>query len=175
LLGVAASIGALATFYAAQQVRPYLIAEQRQLWGPLEPFSFIREQYVSLSAMELTFGLCAILCSRAFGGGKPWGRVGLIVLSIAALVGSTGFGMLCLLAALGRPDPIPASATLSSSLYILFSVCFYLSSVMLLLDAGITSELQSVASSQGQPNNPLKQTARGRSGAESLRRTRAAA
>ena len=59
LLGLAGVIGAVATFFSARQVHAYLILEQRQLWGPLEPFSFIREQYIPLSAILLAFGLCA--------------------------------------------------------------------------------------------------------------------
>src|SRR2546422_5675704 len=88
LLGLAGVIGAVATFYAARLVRPYLIEEQRQLWGPLEPFSFIRERYIVLSAVQLAFGLSALVCSRAFAKRKPWGRFGLIALSFAALLES---------------------------------------------------------------------------------------
>ena len=175
LLGVAGVIGALATFFSARQVHAYLIAEQRQVWGPLEPFSFIREQYIPLSAMLLAFGLCAIICSRALGRRERWGRIGLLILSIATLIGSTGFGTLCFLAALGCPDVIRNPMALSSGLYVLFSVFFYLSSALLLLDAGITSEFQDVASSRRQPNNRLKLAARGTSGTDARLRTRAAA
>jgi hypothetical protein len=165
LLGVAALLGAAATFLAGRLVPPYMIAEQRHLWGPLEPFSFLRENMVFLTLAQLCFGLGALFCSGGLLRGRQWGRIGLVILSWGALLASVAFGGLCFMAALTFGGGVNRDAAVISEAFTTTSVAFYVTCLIMLTSRRVKSSIRRSPSPNKQPNYGLQPP----SGAPSVR------
>src|SRR6266581_515268 len=114
LIGLAALVSGAGTYVSGRLVPELMVHWQRRWWGPLEPGVLILEHLLAVSSLQVAFGVLALASGWALRRGHPWARGALIVLSIAAMIGSLLVAAVCWL----KPLKL-GQITLAGGLYVL--------------------------------------------------------